>query len=459
MIRRERSSRQGGSQPGAGRQRVPTVSIDRITTTCVPAVNLAGLVARAARDGIQLTDAPQSHEVGAEVLRDIQASRAAGGRDWMLNALAVEASLAVEDDAGAAAALIDVANDERVDNFSLANLRRQLIAVWGLNLESEPGRSLVCLLDAAILSRRDGRVVIDASVATGCDVGNGRQPRQARGHVRLQAAPFTRLVSARAGAHACRRQDRLRPRPQLRDRPAHLRRQPARSLGDSIVLVTSAHVLSPDASVADALRPGVATVVSTTAAGAEVVHRVAQVLFTSPPDALDVTVAELDPPVTDTPSLTVATAHDISVSQRVVLIGHTRGKQLTLEEGDLLHRDDAMVYYRCPTGPGTSGSPVFDERWRTYRHPPRVETWGRPAVHGYGRRHECRRGDLDFGDRARARSDRWHAAAGGDAAAPGRTRSRASLRELRPQGPSFLRAVVDAPESARAPRDDRALVG
>ena len=51
---------------------------------------------------------------------------------------------------------------------------------------------------------------------------------------------------------------------------------------------------------------------------------------------------------------------------RVLIIGHPEGGDLSLSinDNDLLDRDDRYLHYRAPTEGGSSGSPVFNRDWR-----------------------------------------------------------------------------------------------
>lgn len=51
--------------------------------------------------------------------------------------------------------------------------------------------------------------------------------------------------------------------------------------------------------------------------------------------------------------------------ERALIIGHPGGRDLRFSIGDnvILDSDDRVVHYRAPTEPGSSGSPVFNDRW------------------------------------------------------------------------------------------------
>jgi V8-like Glu-specific endopeptidase len=97
--------------------------------------------------------------------------------------------------------------------------------------------------------------------------------------------------------------------------------------------------------------------------------KIKKILFTSPPGALDVTIATLEKRPTVKSSLTLAVNLPAANSkQKVFIIGHPSGGGLvfSLNDNELLdHGDptDFRVHYRTPTEPGSSGSPVFNGLW------------------------------------------------------------------------------------------------
>ncbi|WP_306747897.1 trypsin-like serine peptidase [Saccharothrix yanglingensis] len=133
-----------------------------------------------------------------------------------------------------------------------------------------------------------------------------------------------------------------------------------------VVLVTNAHVVSADHP--GALHPDRA-LVTFRALECGPGRRIRRVLWSSPVDRLDVTVAELDgvpaqatrcPPARRRPVL----RPDEPTSAYV--IGHPRGREqvmLSVQDNRLLDADDTRLHYRTPTEEGSSGSPVFDRQW------------------------------------------------------------------------------------------------
>ncbi|WZO98507.1 serine protease [Isosphaeraceae bacterium EP7] len=57
---------------------------------------------------------------------------------------------------------------------------------------------------------------------------------------------------------------------------------------------------------------------------------------------------------------------DIARHERVNIIQHPRGrpKEIALQDNEVVRADHLVVQYSCDTEPGSSGSPVFNNRWR-----------------------------------------------------------------------------------------------
>jgi len=141
------------------------------------------------------------------------------------------------------------------------------------------------------------------------------------------------------------------------------------SLGEAPILVTNAHVLATkDIDPAAALRPNKARVSFETGPNATAKLGVDKILFSSPRNQLDVTVATL----ANVPALTVLDelADELPLigeaEHHVRVIGHPGGRGLSYSMDDnlLLDHDNIRLHYRAPTEAGSSGSPVFDREWQ-----------------------------------------------------------------------------------------------
>jgi V8-like Glu-specific endopeptidase len=145
----------------------------------------------------------------------------------------------------------------------------------------------------------------------------------------------------------------------------------APSLADELLLLTNAHVISDDPQVqvdAGSLPSSDAVACFEALEGAPAnEYRIAQVLWSSPPDDLDATLVRLDPALTVKDVLSVSKTLPLcDGKQKVYVIGHPGGRTLSLSLHDnvLLDYDDRRLHYRAPTEGGSSGSPVFDQMWR-----------------------------------------------------------------------------------------------
>jgi hypothetical protein len=130
-------------------------------------------------------------------------------------------------------------------------------------------------------------------------------------------------------------------------------------------------VISTHPDVTDALAPDEAVIAfEAQEKPAAVEHRVAAVLWTSPPGDrptdLDATLLRLDPPVKDVGVSPIAARMPIADgTQKVYVIGHPggRGLSFSLHDNLLLDHDERLLHYRAPTEGGSSGSPVFNQQW------------------------------------------------------------------------------------------------
>lgn len=163
--------------------------------------------------------------------------------------------------------------------------------------------------------------------------------------------------------------------------------------GDEIVLLANSYVIAVDPAIRDQLAFSVPPVASiraqfTANSSSDLEYRIGEVLFSSPPHELDVTVCRLDPPAIGVNPLRVAAALPLPDGQRpVMLIGHPGGRGLQLSlEGRLLDHDNHRLHYTAPAEAGSSGRPVFNRFWQVIgihhagdRRMPRLH--GKPGIY------------------------------------------------------------------------------
>jgi hypothetical protein len=321
-------------------------------------INVVGLAVRARRDRIGLKDAPDPESIALQILRTIGARGESRIESWH-RMTAAEACLTLDRFPGAFENLMAYAGASTLDAFTLSRARRRLTSLWGLTLSSAPGRMLLPILDAQILARTGGEVLLEPRAPRAvAEVAPDLGPRLESGQ-RKQVEWFQRgLALSRAVVRIeSNLGEPLGTGLLVAGRVLHS------NLGSDLVLLTAAHVLSPDESVSGALRPSGASLVRAGGTGDAERHGVGEVLFTSPPDALDVTIAELGPQPRGIPPLRLARALPQSgAPSRLMLLGH-RDRGLVLSNCAVVNAADPLLHYRTPTEPGSSGSPIFNEEW------------------------------------------------------------------------------------------------
>jgi hypothetical protein len=142
------------------------------------------------------------------------------------------------------------------------------------------------------------------------------------------------------------------------------------SLGDEVLFITNAHVISADDNVHNALAtkplyPEEARVLFETDPNATV-HSVKEIVWSSPPASLDATLVRLDPPPTIDPPTVWFRPIPVGGTDRVYIIGHPKGGKLcySFQDNRVIDFESPFLHYRTPTEGGSSGSPVFDKQWR-----------------------------------------------------------------------------------------------
>jgi V8-like Glu-specific endopeptidase len=330
------------------------------------------LLCRAEREQVPISGFPDASTLAREILQKIEAKDLDGHESvptWDL-ATAVEACVALGKSEEALSWARRYVDQLSADAFELASTLRQLTQVWQLQTHSEPGARLLPLLNAALLKREGGNLTVDAQDFQSGPLDQlGGQLEKVLGKDGYATYKWYKTGLERCRAVACiEREDEQGFGTGFLIKGADLHS----ALGDELLLLTNAHVVSNDPSVKGALRPHEAMItfqVLNTEGGERKAFQVAQVLWTSPPHQLDASLLRLNTPVSGVESYPLAPelpVIDENDPQRIYIIGHPEGGTLSLSIHDnlLLDYENPILHYRTPTEGGSSGSPVFNQQWR-----------------------------------------------------------------------------------------------
>ena len=314
------------------------------------AINVVALLERAARDGLALS-AELARIDAKQLAREVLVAAGTDAGDPWHPAIRMEANVALGDWREAVLAAYDYTVAAR-DAFAIASTLRQMQEVWSLSANDPIHAPLLGMLRQALLRRTGGEVSI------GLD-----EPK-----VELQAnfakEPFLHMEWFQRAQERCRAVGQvLTPTGDghgtgfLID-PKDFFTHPDRINGP--VLLTNWHVLS-DGSRAGSLRPDRARV-RFGPSGEPL--RVDRVIASAPElDAVFVTLEGVRRPYW-CPRKLPPVSFGGTPPERVYVIGYPRneGLSVSLHDSHWLDNDDTYVHYRTPTTPGSSGSPVFDQR-------------------------------------------------------------------------------------------------
>lgn len=330
-------------------------------------INLAACVARGRRDGLRIARGVDPPGLARTVLESlpIPAAKPESAEPWVL-ATALEASIALEDDARAADLALLYSAHPGADAFEIASTLRQLTELWGLGSDSGIGTKVLPLLREGLLRRENGAFTVTPDEAR--NLPARLEKVFGFDDYRSLAWYRTGLLRTKTVARIGVEQDRglgtgfLVRGTQLGDR-----------FGDAWLLLTNAHVVSPHAEHEPALRPAEA-VITFEALGVPgapaTTYEVRRTVAVSAPDQLDFALLELDRPVA---GVEAADAGSIAPElplldgkQRVYIVGHPGGGSLSFSIHDnlLLGHRDPHLHYRTPTEGGSSGSPVYNAQWK-----------------------------------------------------------------------------------------------
>jgi hypothetical protein len=323
-------------------------------------INLLALTYRAARDGVMVPDAVDTRSLTTTILEEVRKTDPEVRQVWH-RATEIEALLASGDDPDgleqAVTAAEQLAASRSVGAFELESLRRQLTEIWQL----EPHHPLlVAIADQKLhlggradVELPESPQQLEKIFGTALPVGYNHLTRGL--HCAESVAKITDASGEPWGTGFLVKGSLIHP-----------------DFGEAPVLVTNAHVCSPEPGVGKLLPGEARAVFDVTKAvdGSGLVLTGFECLWSSPPGTCDVTflryagpeaaiaepieVAEIPQPVTE--------------GAYVYVIGHPAGGGLkfSIRGNDLLAYDTDLfkVHYTAPTEGGSSGSPVFNQAWQ-----------------------------------------------------------------------------------------------
>jgi V8-like Glu-specific endopeptidase len=329
-----------------------------------PGINAVSLLARAARDGIQLpSGSPDAAALADDILRTVDSAPVPN--TW-IEATACEAAIALgryDEAVERGEAFIETTPD----GFTVAAFLRQLQKVWQLDTATSPGDDLLPVLRSALLAGNGGEVTVastDLRAARLADEFGGGRLEAILGADRYQS-----LSWYRTGLTRCRAVARIQDADEQAVGTGFLVAGPDLHPDlPPLVVVTNGHVVPED------LDPGHAHVAFhglDEDPGRQARFRVARQWWYQPSAdrGLDTGILELDGyprDVVPTPLAKGLPAKPLG-HRRAYVIGHPGGSaqpQFSLQDNILLDYDHRVLHYRSPTEGGSSGSPVSDEKWR-----------------------------------------------------------------------------------------------
>jgi tetratricopeptide (TPR) repeat protein len=334
-------------------------------------VNAAALLWRAGHDGKALRAVdPFTKRLEAQTL---ELTARSTDDPWPI-VTSAEAALALNlhDEAIERYARFVATDPTIVGAFEIFSAYRQLIDVWLLTEDAEPGSTLLPMLRGAYLQRSGGNVALGGSnlrndlarVTVLAEKYEAQRQREQSNEKSFSSTMFKTLKWYRSGLERCNSVCRINDIQGAGIGTGFLVRGGDfhETLGDEKLVLTNAHVLS--LTYANALSEGEA-VATFEAAGDGKEYLLEEIVWTD--NDLDATLARASE------ALPANGAYDIAKrlpnndqTQRVYVIGHPNGGGLSLSLNDnvLLDYDERVAHYRAPTEGGSSGSPVFNSDWK-----------------------------------------------------------------------------------------------
>lgn len=356
-------------------------------------INVVALVQRAKSDGIEDPAWPNDQELAQSILTLIQQRYDDREATIWQFATACEACVALQKPKEAMHWLSGYLRMPNVDAFEVASMLRQMKEIWRLNMHSEMGQMILPLLQAELLKREGGSFTIDTGMLQeqsemethittayagikGKSSSNKQIPKLEKifGEDSFKTYRWYMTGASRCMAIARIGRDATKGFGTgflVKGTDLH------ESLGEELLLITNAHVVSNDAAE-KALHPDEAIVTFEVLDKGAAELRISELIWSSPSSLLDASVLRFDK---ESLAIVKALTKDISfyplakrlpaiqtdapVEERIYIIGHPAGGtlQLSFQDNLLLDYEDPRIHYRTPTTGGSSGSPVFNQQW------------------------------------------------------------------------------------------------
>jgi hypothetical protein len=282
---------------------------------------------------------------------------------WDL-ATRLEAWVALGKSEQAERAAIDYVRCSDADAFEFESTLRQLLEVWQLSDDRDPGRRILPVLRGALLRRPSGVLALPAARAL-CDHAAGLQLEKRFGNDRSLPIEWYRTGLERCCGIA---RIEVSGRGQGTGWLVHAKQFFPNRPERETFLLTNAHVVAtPEVRASrPAPQPYLAHQVQAHFTCSDKIVGIERVFFCSPVGELDASFLVLKETPTDAVPVPVsfetARREANGTTTRLYIIGHPDGRDLefSLHDNYLLDSDDKRVHYRTPTEPGSSGSPVFE---------------------------------------------------------------------------------------------------